>query len=335
MALSMYLPTLRGFVKFLVALSGVGLTAAAVGLYVGQTYLIYPSYIPPGSRETVSTPADYEIPFDDLELRSADGTKVKAYLMKQRKELVGSNAAQVPERLRADDLKLTDDEYASTRPTILFFHANAGNFGHRLPLARIFYTKMRCNVLMLSYRGYGLSEGYPTEKGIRLDSQATLKYLRSHPVLHSTQVILYGQSIGGAVSIDLASRNPSEIHAIILENTFLSVPHVARKLMPWLAPFLFLCTENWRSEESFKKIPANIHMLLLSGLQDELVPPEQMQILWKAATREGMGQSKRVWEEFPRGTHNDTCIQPGYWGKVKEFVNSITSEQVSEKISPA
>ena len=81
-------------------------------------------------------------------------------------------------------------------------------------------------------------------------------------------------------------------------------PHVARKLMPWLAPFLFLCTENWRSEESLKKIPANIHMLLLSGLRDELVPPEQMQILWKVVTREGMGQSKRMWEEFPRGTHS-------------------------------
>jgi len=60
----------------------------------------------------VSTPAEYEIPFDDLELRSADGTKVKAYLMKQRKELVGSNEAQVPENLKSVDPKLTDDEVA-------------------------------------------------------------------------------------------------------------------------------------------------------------------------------------------------------------------------------
>ncbi|KAF8328136.1 alpha/beta-hydrolase [Cantharellus anzutake] len=333
MQLSSYIPSVRGIAKFSACLSIVGLTAVAVGLYFGQTYLIYPAYLPPRSREEVSTPADYEIPYDDLELESADGTRVKAYLIKQRKVFVGHNAAFVPQDLGAVDSKLTDDEYASTRPTIIFFHANAGNLGHRLPLARVFYARMRCNVLMLSYRGYGRSEGYPTEQGIRLDAQATLDYLRTHPLLHSTQVILYGQSLGGAVCIDLASRNPEEIHAIILENTFQSVSHVARKVMPWVTPFLFLCTEKWRSEESLKKIPAIIHMLFMSGLKDELVPPEQMKALWEIARRDVKGLSKRQWEEFPGGTHNDTYVQPEYWSKVKEFIESVTSEQVPEKSS--
>jgi pimeloyl-ACP methyl ester carboxylesterase len=73
-----------------------------------------------------------------------------------------------------------------------------------------------------NYR-YGLSEGKPNEKGIRMDAQTALDYIRSHPVLEKTKVVLYGQSIGGAVAVDLASNNPDRIEGIILENTFLSL----------------------------------------------------------------------------------------------------------------
>lgn len=91
--------------------------------------------------------------------------------------------------------------------------------GHRLPLASVFYTRFGCNILMLSYRGYGLSTGSPSETGIRIDAQVALDFIKKHPLLKSTLIVLYGQSIGGAVSIDLASRNKSSIHALILENT--------------------------------------------------------------------------------------------------------------------
>ena len=59
--------------------------------------------------------------------------------------------------------------------------------GHRLPLAKVFWKNMRCNVLALSYRGYGLSEGYPSEKGLKLDAQTALDYIVSHPLLEKTQ----------------------------------------------------------------------------------------------------------------------------------------------------
>ena len=56
-------------------------------------------------------------------------------------------------------------QFIASRPTVLMFHGNGGNHGHRIPLAKIFYMRMRCNVFMLSYRGYGLSDGSPSEKG--------------------------------------------------------------------------------------------------------------------------------------------------------------------------
>lgn len=322
-----YIPTLQGFAKF-TASTCAGLLAIVAGaLYVGQTYMIYPSFVPPGSRESVATPLDYHIPYDDLELVAADGVKVKAYLMKQRKEDRYDSRALDNLEVAARE-KQTDDEYAKTRPTVLFFHANAGNVGHRIPYARIFYSRMRCNVIMLSYRGYGLSEGKPSEKGIRMDAQATLNYVLSHPVLKSTKLIYYGQSIGGAVAIDLASRNPSNVHALILENTFLSIPLVAKQVMPYVTPFLFLCTERWRSDRAIKLVPSSTHILLLSGLEDELVPPSHMKSLWNTVTQGG--KERRAWAEFEFGNHNNTCLQPGYWQRVMEFVKEITSDPSSK-----
>jgi fermentation-respiration switch protein FrsA (DUF1100 family) len=70
---------------------------------------------------------------------------------------------------------------------------------------------MRCNVLALSYRGYGKSEGTANEKGIKFDAQTALDYILSNEKLEKTSIYLYGQSIGGAVSIFLASQNTQRV----------------------------------------------------------------------------------------------------------------------------
>ena len=83
---------------------------------------------------------------------------------------------------------------------------------------------------MLQYRGYGLSTGNPNEKGLMIDAQTGLDYIRERPELRGTKIVIYGQSIGGAVSIGLASRNQKQgdIAGVVLENTFTSI----RKLIP-------------------------------------------------------------------------------------------------------
>lgn len=75
---------------------------------------------------------------------------------------------------------------------------------------------------------YGLSEGAPSEKGIKGDASLALDYIRSHPLLEDTKVVLYGQSLGGAVAINLAASNPERVNGLILENTFMSL--VSRNL---------------------------------------------------------------------------------------------------------
>ncbi|RDX49406.1 alpha/beta-hydrolase [Lentinus brumalis] len=344
--MSNLLPTIESFAKGTVA-TAAGLGTVGVGLlFFGQNYLIYPSAFPPGSRTEVPVPTDFDLPYQDLTLNTPDGVKLRCYLLTQRKELSNHGAKHIP-----SSEEETDEQFAARRPTILMFHGNGGNVGHRIPLAKVFYVRLRCNVLMLSYRGYGLSEGNPSEKGIRIDAQCALDHVLSHEYLSQTPIILYGQSIGGAVAIDLASRNPHAIRALILENTFLSLPRLVPSAMPVLGPFAFLCHQKWDSASKVTSIPAETPMLLLSGVQDEVVPREHMQELWQLVQKRvprrqrdlhaeegsdglkdesiknpGAGAAKYSrFVEFNAGMHNDTCVQQGYWSAISEFLDSLES----------
>ncbi|KAI0696641.1 alpha beta-hydrolase [Cytidiella melzeri] len=357
--MSSLLPSLQAFAKGTAA-TVAGLSTVGVGLlYYGQNYLIYPSAFPSGSRTDVANPGQFGLQYVDLELKAEDGIKLRCYLLLQAKNLPQPDAANLPAATLTDGL--TDDEVAASRPTIVMFHGNGGNLGHRIPLARVFFLKMRCNVVMMCYRGYGLSEGEPSEKGIKMDAQAGLEFIKSHPILSKTSVILYGQSIGGAVSIDLASRNPLAIRALILENTFLSLPRLVPTALPVLGPFAFLCHQKWDSASKVPLIPRKTPILMLSGLLDEVVPSEHMQGLWEIVkkrdagvpmatsprtqshSREGSGGGLTTKEstnpgvtayvedtktlskfvEFAEGSHNDTCVQPGYWSAIAEFIASV------------
>ncbi|GJE92320.1 alpha/beta hydrolase [Phanerochaete sordida] len=343
--MSNFLPSVQSLAKGAAA-TAAGLSTVGFGLlYYGQNYLIYPSAFPPGSRTDVPTPDQFGLAYDALELAAEDGTRLRCYLLVQTRELPQAGAVRV-----SGGEGLSDDEFAASRPTVVMFHGNGGNLGHRVPLARVFYLKMRCNVLMMCYRGYGLSEGSPSERGIKMDAQAGLDYILSHPALSKTPIILYGQSIGGAVSIDLASRNPLAIRALILENTFLSLPRLVPSALPVLGPFAFLCHQKWDSAAKVPLLPRRVPALLLSGAQDEVVPAAHMRGLWELLRRrEGAPDAREPppaglvvpagvpappapagslsrFVEFEEGTHNDTCVQPGYWAAVAEFVQALEAE---------
>ncbi|PRQ70189.1 Alpha/Beta hydrolase fold [Rhodotorula toruloides] len=277
MYLSYLLPSLRTLLKVLGTTLALSVLGGGTALYLFQTRLIYPANLPAGSREHVPRPQDFGMDGEEVELSSADGTKVKAFVILARDK---------PEE----------------RPTVLLLHANAGNVGHRLPIAKVFWSKMRCNVVMLSYRGYGHSEGSPTEKGIKLDAQTCLDYLKSRRELEKTDVWLYGQSIGGAVAVWLASQNAERVRGLIIENTFLSLPKLIPHLLPFLRPFLpLLLTEIWPSENYITHLPRSFPVLFLAGAKDELVVPGQMRGLWDLCRSE-----RKEWREYEEGTHSES-----------------------------
>lgn len=92
------------------------------------------------------------------------------------------------------------------------------------------------------------------------------------------------------------------------------IPHV----LPVLRPFAFLCHQIWPSETSIKTI-VRTPILFLAGKKDELVPPSHMVALHELCPTTG----ENWWREFPEGTHNDTCIQRGYFEAIREFLEGV------------
>ncbi len=164
-----------------------GFAALAVYLYSNQKMLIYPANMPEGSRDVVDTPDQHNMPYEEVWLTSDDGLKLHAYFI-----LHPNNARQ--------------------KYTILYCHANAGNMGHRLPIVKQLFQKFDANVFIFSYRGYGKSEGEPHEEGMKKDAMAAANYLLNNDKIDSSKLVLYGQSIGGAVAIYLASQTNLKVY---------------------------------------------------------------------------------------------------------------------------
>ncbi|GAA6054362.1 hypothetical protein JCM3770_003337 [Rhodotorula araucariae] len=294
------LVSLRSVLKWLAGTLTLALAAGGAALYVWQCRVIYPASVPAGSRSHVPRPDEFAMPdYDDVQLVAPDGVKIRAFVIPYAR----------------------DGAKPSDRPTVLLLHANAGNVGHRLPIAKVFWDRMRCNVVALSYRGYGHSEGSPSERGIKLDAQTALDHILSHPELEKTQIFVYGQSIGGAVAIFLASQNAQRVKGLIIENTFLSLPNLVPHVLPFLRPFVpFLLHQIWPSERYIATLPEDLPVLFLAGSRDELVEPGQMKGLW-----ERCGSKVKEWREFQYGTHNDTCVQPHYFANIASFIAAHTS----------
>ncbi|KAJ1979743.1 bem46 protein, variant [Dimargaris cristalligena] len=295
MTLFDYVPSVAKYA--VVATLGIAACALAA-LYLFQCDLIYPSSYPEGSREKVASPEEHDLPFDNIRLRTPDGVRIHGYLIRR-----------------------PTDEETKAAPIVLYFHANAGNMGHRLPIAKVLYRQLNCNILMISYRGYGISEGQANEKGIRIDASTALRFIREHPLISKNKIVAYGQSIGGAVAIDLVSREESQFAGLIVENTFLSLRKLIPSVMPWLKFTTAFCHQLWDSESAIAKI-RDTPILFLSGGKDDLVPPTHMRALYDSVA-EGC---PKTWKEFRDGKHNDTCIQDGYFEAIEAFWRTYISK---------
>ncbi|KAL1935240.1 hypothetical protein VTP01DRAFT_4380 [Rhizomucor pusillus] len=283
---------MMGYLLYLIYFGVLVTVGLSILLYVYQCDLLYPAFFPSGSRSVVARPSQYGLPDKEEILVTKDGVRIRSYVLIQH-----------------------GDDVAIQSPTLLCLHSHTGNMGHRLPIAQVFYKKLGYNVVMLSYRGYGLSEGKANEKGLQIDAQTALDYILRHPILKHTKIVAYGQSLGGAVAIDLVTKNEDRFKALIIENTFLSIPLLIPHIFPALRHLVYLCHQRWWSYRNIRFI-RHVPILFLASLRDELVPPSHMAKLYKAAETSG----PKVWCEFKNGTHNDTCMQEGYFEAIGEFI---------------
>lgn len=262
-------------------------------IYLNQRKLVYANYFPQDCRTNVPKPSEMGMNnYEDLKIPSKDGTLIHAYFIR----------TPFP---------------SPSQPTVFYFHPNAGNMGYSLPILRPICLEMGANIFMISYRGYGYSEGDPHEKGIKEDAEASFEYLTQKLNVNPSKVVLYGQSIGGAVALHLAAKYGDKIGGVMVENTFLSVPKLVPFLMPYLKYFTILATEKWENEKIIGNVVAPI--LFLSGRKDQMIPPFMMDTLFSLS-----GSSKmKLMKHYPEGTHNDTCMQHRYFNDIYEFLTLI------------
>jgi len=163
------------------------------------------------------------------------------------------------------------------RGVVLVAHGNAGNIGRRLYLVKAFRA-MGLAVLLFDYRGYGNSEGTPSESGVYLDAETFYDHLIEELGDEPDQLILFGRSLGGAVVIELAGRRPCA--GLVTEGAFASIPDMASTLYPWY-PARLLSRNRFDNVEKVRSL--ELPYLLLHSREDELVPFDQAERLFAAA----------------------------------------------------
>lgn len=196
--------------------------------------------------------------------------------------------------------------------TLVIAHGNAGNISHRYLLLRSL-QRHGFNVLMFDYRGYGRSDGSPSEEGIYKDGRAAFDFAVSLPEVRRDRLFLWGTSLGGAVAVDVATQRQAA--GLILESTFSSAADVARAAYPFL-PVQFFMHTKFNSIEKIRTL--NIPILVIHGSQDSIVPLSLGRKLFHAA------HEPKDFYEIPQADHNDTFFIGGeeYFSRIKSFVSS-------------
>ena len=162
--------------------------------------------------------------------------------------------------------------------TLLFFHGNAGSLENRIYKLNAL-SKLKLNYLIVAYRGFSGNKGNPTEEGLYKDARAA-KYWLNLNNINDQNIILYGESLGTAVSIDLAKDH--KFAGVILESPFTSMIKLSRKYYPW-APTGLLLKDKYETDKKINKVFSPI--LILHGRKDKIVPFEMGQELFKKANK--------------------------------------------------
>ncbi len=203
---------------------------------------------------------------------------------------------------------------ASSR-AILFLHGNAGNASHRLPNASLL-AGLGADVLLLDYRGYGASDGRPSEAGVYADARAGLAHLVGARGVPAERVVLFGRSLGGAVAVDLAQERA--LAGVILESTFSSLRRAARRAVGPLGGLLV--ADGFDSLA--KIVRCRAPLLFFHGDRDEIVDFALGRELFEAAP------APKAFETLPGAGHNDTVERGGraYLRRIADFLEQVAPE---------
>jgi fermentation-respiration switch protein FrsA (DUF1100 family) len=226
----------------------------------------------------------------------------------------------------ANDRGECDLELDMGRPLALLFSGNGGHRAYRIPEASLL-TRAGADVFLFDYRGYGDNPGEPSEEAVAGDARAVWRYATGERHVAAGRIVLYGESLGGAVATRLAAEvcaAGTPPAGLILRSTFSTLGDVARYHYPML-PIKLLLTERYDSVARIAEVTCPI--LMLHGQQDSIVPYLLGRKLLAAAPEESAGGVPKQFVELPQADHNDVLETEGelMQDAVTRFVSQIVS----------
>jgi fermentation-respiration switch protein FrsA (DUF1100 family) len=243
--------------------------AVVYGCVVGLVFLFQSHlvYYPQIGRELSATPQAYGLRYEDVEIATEDGERIFGWW--------------VP--------------VAEARGTALIFHGNAGNISHRLDYLRMFH-RLRYSSFIIDYRGYGRSSGSPSEAGTYRDAAAAWEHLTAKRGIAAGDIVLFGESLGGAVASWLAARTTPR--ALVMHSTFTSAPDLGAQVY-WFLPVRLISRFRYDNLSRLAEVKAPV--LIIHSREDDIVPYAHGERLYQAAP-----EPKQLLTL--RGGHNDAFV---------------------------
>jgi fermentation-respiration switch protein FrsA (DUF1100 family) len=233
------------------------------------------------SRTLGADPSSVGLAFRDVEFAASDGVRLHGWLIPGR-----------------------------SRTTLLYSHGNAGNIGDRVVIARLLADALGVGLFLYDYRGYGRSQGAPSEAGLVRDALAARAALLREGV-DAADVVYFGRSLGAAVTVELALAHPPR--GVVLEAPFASVRAMAHRLLPGAG---YVVATRWDAEARIRGLRAPL--LVLHGDADEVVPFAQGRAVFEAAP------GPKTFFAIPGGRHYDMDARwPEYWAAWRAFLAGL------------
>jgi len=247
-------------------------------------------------RNVSCTPTDLDLGFEDVTFRSADGTALHGWFVPARR----------------------------ARFTVLFCHGNGGNIEHRLDSIDLLHN-LGLNCFIFDYRGYGKSEGKPTEVGTYRDARAAYDWLVRTRGIQPERIVVLGRSLGGSVAAHLAGN--MSVAGLVLESAFTSYPDIGAKFYPYMPVRLF-ARYRYNTREHLARVRCPV--LVMHSPDDDLVPFEFGRELFETA------QEPKQFVELIGG-HNDAFLVSGdsYKGSWRRWLDFVAGSEVGESMHKA
>jgi fermentation-respiration switch protein FrsA (DUF1100 family) len=253
------------FFLILLILAVVGYIGIAIYIYYTQSSLIY---FP--RRDIVARPSDRGMAYEEVAFTTEDGKTLAGWFVPSREN----------------------------RGTILYCHGNGGNISYLLEVMTVVH-RLGFNLLVYDYRGYGKSQGEPSEEGTYHDAEGAWRYLVHERRIPPSELVFMGHSLGGAIATWLALQHPPA--ALVLESTFTSMPAMGSRIFPWL-PIGLVARIIYPTIDRIGAVSSPL--LVMHSRGDDRIPFEFGRALFAAAPEP---------KEFVeiQGGHNDAIIASG------------------------